>query len=91
MGDLPGSAMQSMDKIYDRLDYKLNRLSETGTGITKNLFGGSEMKAVVDGINSVGNAVEWVTDKIGLLGTSGAISGLLMNRAGIGERTTFQW
>lgn len=91
MAGSAGSAMQSMGEVYDSLDYKLNRLSETGMGIAKNLFGGSEMKTVVDGINSVGNAVEWITDKIGLLGTSGAISGLLMNRAGIGERTTFQW
>ncbi|MCI8307571.1 MAG: phage tail tape measure protein, partial [Lachnospiraceae bacterium] len=91
MAGSAGSAMQSMDAVYDGLDFKLNRLSETGTGIAQNLFGGSEMKTVVDGINAVGNAVEWVTGKLGLLGTSGAISGLLMNRAGIGERTIIQW
>lgn len=91
MAGSAGSAMQSMNEVYDSLDYKLNRLSETGTEIAQNLFGGDEMKAAVDGINSVGNAVEWITDKLGLLGTSGAISGLLMNRAGIGERTMFQW
>ena len=76
MAGSAGSAMQSMGEVYDSLDYKLNRLSETGTGIAKNLFGGSEMKTVVDGINSVGNAVEWITDKFGLLGTIGAGAGL---------------
>lgn len=91
MAGSAGSAMNSMNDVYDSLDYKLNRLSETGTGIAQNLFGGSEIKTVVDGINSVGSAVEWITGKIGLLGTSGAISGLLMNKAGIGERTIFQW
>lgn len=85
MAGSAGSAMQSMNEVYDSLDYKLNRLSETGTEITQNLFGGDEMKAAVDGINSVGNAVEWITDKLGLLGTIGAGAGLFAGIKNIGR------
>lgn len=64
-----GNAMQEMEVIYDSLDYKLNRLAETGTGIAQNLFKRDDMKNAVDGLTTIGEAIDFVTDKLGLFGT----------------------
>lgn len=76
MSSSAGSAMTQMEKVYDRLDYKLNRLSETGTGIAKNLFQGDDMNTVVSGLTAVGNVIEKITEKLGLFGTLTASGGL---------------
>ena len=91
MSDSTGSAMQSINESTDGLNAKLNTLSETGAGIAQNLFGGKDMETATDAVNALGNALEWITEKLGLFGTMGAASGLLMNKLGIGERTKFQW
>ena len=91
MSDSAGSAMQSINESTDGLNAKLNTLSETGAGIAQNLFGEKDMETATDAVNALGNALEWITGKLGLFGTMGAASGLLMNKSGIGERTKFQW
>jgi len=76
MGNSAGSADREMSVIMDGLDYKLNRLKETGTGIAQNLFERDEMKSVVDGFTSFLEIIDSLTSKIGLLGTIGAGAGL---------------
>ena len=84
MANSEGNAMKEMEVIYDSLDYKLNRLKETGTGIAQNLFQRDEMKAVIDLLTALANAVDFLTDKLGLLGTIGLGAGLFagINNAG---------
>lgn len=72
MANSAGSADREMEKIYQSLDYKLNALKETWTGVAQNLFDTDGMKIIVDGLNGVSSAVEWLTDKLGLLGTAAA-------------------
>ena len=91
MSDSAGNAIQSINESTDGLNAKLNTLSETGAGIAQNLFGGKDMETATDAVNTLGNALEWITGKLELFGTMGAASGLLMNKLGIGERTKFQW
>lgn len=79
MADSAGNAMAEMDAVYDSLDYKLNRLGETGTGIAQNLFGSDTMKGAVDALNSLGEILDFVTGKIGLLGTAGAALGAALS------------
>ena len=38
MANSAGNAMQEMEVIYDSIDYKTNRLKETGVGIAQNLL-----------------------------------------------------
>ncbi len=78
MAGSAGSAMQSMGEVYDSLDYKLNRLAETGTGIAGNLFGGSEMKTVVDSVTSVMNVIDILISKLGMFGSIGLGSGITL-------------
>lgn len=80
-----GNAMAEMDIIYDSLDYKMNRLKETGTGIAQNLFDRDEMKSIVDALTTVAEAIDFVTDKVGLFGTMGLGAGLFAGFKNIGK------
>ena len=71
-----GNAMEAMNGIFDSVDYKLNRLKETGVGIGQNLFGGDDMKASIDILNKFAEAVDFLTGKLGLFGTVGAGLGI---------------
>lgn len=65
-----GNAMAEMNAIYDSLEYKLSRLSETGTGIAQNLFEQDDMRVILDVLNGVGEILDYVTNKFGLFGTT---------------------
>ena len=84
MANSAGSADREMSIAMDSIDYKMNMLKETGTGIAQNLFGREEMKTVLDGINSLGKGIDWLTDKLGLFGTLGAGAGLFAGIKNVG-------
>lgn len=84
MANSAGSADREMSIAMDSIGYKLNALKETGTGIAQNLFGREEIKTVLDGINSLGKGIDWLTDKLGLFGTLGAGAGLFAGLKNIG-------
>ena len=85
MSDSAGSAMQSINESTDGLNAKLNTLSETGAGIAQNLFGEKDMETATDAVNALGNALEWITGKIGLFGTMAAGAGLISGIKNIGK------
>ena len=84
MANSAGNAEAEMAIAMDSIEYKLNALKETGTGIAQNLFGREEMKTVVDGLTTVGKAIDWLTDKLGLFGTLGAGAGLFAGIKNVG-------
>jgi len=69
MENSAGNAMQEMNVIYDSIEYRLNKLSQTGVGISQNLFNRDDMKAVIDLVTKLAEAFDFVTDKLGLFGT----------------------
>ncbi|WP_143321623.1 phage tail tape measure protein [Clostridium sp. HBUAS56010] len=75
MANSAGGAMQEMEVIYDSVEYKLNRLSQTGVGISQNLFNREDIKVVIDSLNALGESLDFVTSKLGLFGSIGAIGG----------------
>ena len=85
MTNSAGSADREMNVIMDGLDYKLNRLKETGTGIAQNLFERDEMKSIVDGFTSFLEVIDTLTSKIGLLGTIGLGTGLFAGIKNVGR------
>lgn len=74
MADSAGNADAEMDIITNSLTYKLNALKETGTGIFQNLFQREDMGVLIDGVTSVLEVLDAITEKIGLFGT--AMAGL---------------
>lgn len=64
-----GNADKEMSIIMDSLDYKLNRLKETGTGIWQNLLDRGEVGNIVDGLTKVLGVIENITGALGGLGT----------------------
>ena len=71
-----GNAMKEMDIIYQSLDYKLNALKETGTGIWQNLFQRDDIGFVIDGLTTILGLVDSLTENIGLFGTIAASAGI---------------
>lgn len=76
MANSAGNAEAEMAIAMDSINYKLNKVKETGTGIVQNLFGREDMKTTLDIISSLGNGLDWLTEKLGLFGTIGAGAGI---------------
>ena len=70
MANSAGSAEAEMENIYQSLDYKLNKLSETWVGVSQNLFDTDQMKLVVDGLTLLSSGVAGLTNNLGLFGTT---------------------
>lgn len=70
MANSAGSAEAEMSVIEDSLEFKLNALKETGTGISQNLFQRDDMKTVVGVLTKLAEALDFATDKLGLFGTT---------------------
>lgn len=84
MANSAGSAEREMAIIMDSVDYKANKLKETGTGIAQNLFKRDDMKNVIDTLTWFGERLDWITDKLGLFGTIGLGAGLFAGFKNIG-------
>ena len=85
MSNSAGSADDEMSVIMDSLDYKINRLSETGVSVSQNLFQRDDMKSVIDALTSVMEVIDAATSKIGLLGTIGVGAGLFAGWKNVGS------
>ena len=85
MANSAGNAESEMSVAMDSIDYKLNTLKETGTGISQNLFGREDIKTILDLITSFGNGLDWLTDKLGLLGTIGLGAGIFAGFKNVGR------
>lgn len=85
MSNSAGNAEAEMAVAMDSLDYKLNKVKETGTGIAQNLFGNEDMKSIIDILNSFMGVLDNVTEKFGLLGTIGLGAGLFSGLKNVGR------
>lgn len=84
MANSAGSAEAEMAVIMDSVDYKANKLKETGVGISQNLFKRDDMKNVLDVLTDLGKGLDFVTEKAGLLGTVGLGAGLIAGIKNVG-------
>lgn len=84
MANSAGNAEAEMAVAIDSIAYKTNTLSEIGTGISQNLFGREDMKMVLDTINSLGEGIQWLTDKLGLFGSISLGAGLFAGIKNVG-------
>lgn len=77
MKNSAGSAEREMEKITQSLQYQINALKETWVGIAQNLFKKGDMKAFISFLQGISSFLDFITDKIGILGTV-AIGGLIV-------------
>lgn len=75
MANSAGSADAEMEIIMDSLEYKLNALKETGTGIFQNLFQQEDIGVVIDVLTSVLEVIDNLTEHLGLFGTAALVLG----------------
>lgn len=87
MGDMAnsaGSADAELSVAMDSIEYKLNHLSETGTGIAQNLFNTEDMKRVLDFVNLLADGLDKITGFLGLFPTVGAGLGAFLGIKDVG-------
>ena len=79
------SASRELETALDSIEVKWGQLKETwGTGISQNLFQKDDMKTVIDGFTKLGEAVDWLTSKLGLFGSIGLGAGLFAGWKNVG-------
>lgn len=69
MENSAGAAEAEMSIITGSLEYKLNRLTETGTGIVQNLFPRKDIAIAVDSASALLSVIDKLTESLGLFGT----------------------
>ena len=84
MANSAGSADAELSVAMDSIEYKLNHLSETGTGIAQNLFNIEDMKRVLDFVNLLADGLDKITGFLGLFPTAGAGLGAFLGIKDVG-------
>lgn len=89
MASSAGSADAEMAVAMDSIEYKINSLKETGTGIAQNIFNREDMKMILDLFAKFANGIDFLTEKLGLFGTIGVGAGLFTTLKNLGrEKST---
>lgn len=70
-----GSAEAEMAAVESSIEFKINALSQTWVGTVQNLIDRGDIGTIVDGLTKISEAIGWVVDKVGLLGTIGIGAG----------------
>lgn len=85
MANSAGNANAELSIAMDSVAYKANIFKEIGTGIAQNLFNREDMKTVLDTINSLGEGLDWLTEKLGLFGSIGLGTTLFASFKNVGR------
>ena len=70
MADSAGGAMREMEIVEESLEFKLNALKETATGVFQNLFAKEDMIVVIELLTKLMEVLDFLTEKLGLFGTA---------------------
>lgn len=74
MSNSAGNADAEMEVIEQSIEYKLNALKETWVGIAQDLFNREDVGNMVERLTDLSEAIGWLVDKLGLVGT--AVAGI---------------
>ncbi len=70
MTNSAGGAMREMEIVEESLEFKLNALKETSTGVFQNLFAKDEMAITIELLTKLMEVLDFLTDKFKLFGTA---------------------
>ena len=71
--------------VESSIDYKLNKLQQTWVGTVQNLVDRGDIGAIIDAFTSLSEAIGWVVDNLGLLGTAAGIGGIVAGIKNVGQ------
>ena len=76
-----------MSIVESSIDYKLNKLQQTWVGTIQNIVNRGDLGIVIDSLTSLSEAIGWVIDKFGVLGTAAGIGGIFAGFKNVGINT----
>ena len=80
-----GSSDREMETIRQSLEFKLNSLKETWVGTAQAIVDRGDLGTAIDGLTKLSEAIGWVIDKFGVLGTTAIIGGGILSGKNIGK------
>ena len=78
-----------MSIVESSIDYKLNKLQQTWVGTIQNIVERGDLGTAIDGLTKLSEAIGWVIDKFGLLGTAAGIGGIVAGFKNIGREKCY--
>lgn len=85
MEDASGSADREMETIRQSLSFKINTLKETWVGTAQQMIDRGDFGKIIESLTKISEAIGFIIDKAGLLGTIGLGAGLLAGIKNAGE------
>lgn len=79
-----GSADAEMSIVEESIDFKLNKLQQTWVGAIQNIVDRGDLGTAIDGLTKLSEAIGWVIDKFGVLGTTATIGSGILGANGLG-------
>lgn len=84
MMNAEGSADKEMENIQQSISYNLNELKQTWVGIWQELADRGDIVRILDMLTKLSEAIEFIIDKLGGLGTLGTILAPFLGANGLG-------
>ena len=82
-----GSADAEMSIVEESIDFKLNKLQQTWVSTIQNIVDRGYLGTAIDGLTKLSEAIGWVIDKAGMLGTIGIGAGIFAGIKNVGINT----
>ena len=85
MGESAGSSDKEMEAVESSLSYKINALKETWVGCVQDMIDRGDLGTIVTGLTKVSEAITFLLDKLGILGSIGLGAGIFSGIKNVGE------
>lgn len=87
MGESVGSSDKEMEAVESSLSYKINALKETWVGCVQDMIDRGDLGTIVTGLTKVSEAITFLLDKLGILGSIGLGAGIFSGIKNVGIDT----
>lgn len=84
MGESAGSSDKEMEAVESSLSYKINALKETWVGCVQDMIDRGDLGTIVIGLTKVSEAITFLLDKLGILGSIGLGAGIFSGIKNVG-------
>lgn len=84
MGESAGSSDKEMEAVESSISYKINALKETWVGCVQNMIDRGDLGTIVTGLTKVSEAITFLLDKLGILGSIGLGAGIFSGIKNVG-------